>query len=96
VSARRSPRSRTARAPGSPEAELAIVVADGWQRQGLGTRMIAVLEDRAVSAGVVAFTVDVQGDNQGALHLLRRVAPQLRMSFSGGVGEGSFPIGGPR
>ncbi|HEY3084496.1 MAG TPA: GNAT family N-acetyltransferase [Candidatus Dormibacteraeota bacterium] len=80
------------RAPGSTEAELAIVVADGWQRQGLGTRMVAALADRAVMAGITTFAVDVQGDNQGALRLLRRVAPELRMSFSGGVGEGSFPI----
>jgi RimJ/RimL family protein N-acetyltransferase len=80
------------RAPGSPEAELAIVVADGWQRQGLGTRMVAALADRAALAGITRFAVDVQGDNQGAIRLLRRVAPRLRLSFSGGVGEGSFSI----
>ena len=80
------------RAPGSHEAELAIVVADGWQRQGLGTRMVAALADRAARAGITSFAVDVQGDNQGAIRLLHRVAPGLRLSFSGGVGEGSFPI----
>jgi GNAT superfamily N-acetyltransferase len=81
------------RRQGAPEAELAIVVADGWQRQGLGTRMIAALAGRAVERGITAFAVDVQGDNYGALKLLRRVAPELRLVFSGGVGEGAFKIG---
>jgi RimJ/RimL family protein N-acetyltransferase len=80
------------RTPGSPHAEMAILVADDWQRQGLGTRMVAALADRAARAGVTDFEVDVQGDNYGALKLLRRVAPGLRLSFSGGVGEGAFPI----
>jgi GNAT superfamily N-acetyltransferase len=81
------------RRQGAPEAELAIVVADGWQRQGIGTRMIAALADRAAARGITAFAVDVQGDNYGAMKLLRRVAPGLRLVFSGGVGEGAFAIG---
>ena len=81
------------RRPGADEAELAILVADGWQRQGLGTRMIAALSQTAAGHGVKAFAVDVQGDNYGAHRLLRRVAPGLRLAFSGGVGEGVFAIG---
>ena len=74
------------------QADLAIVVADSWQRQGLGTRLVAALADRAITHGITSFAVDVQGDNYGSLRLLRRVAPGLRLAFSGGVGEGSFPI----
>ena len=81
-----------ARARGRSEADLAIVVADAWQRQGLGTRLLAALADRALSQGVTAFAVNVQGDNYPSLRLLRRVAPSLRLAFSGGVGEGSFPL----
>ena len=80
------------RRPGAPEAELAIIVADDWQRQGIGTRMIAALADRATRRGINAFAVDVQGDNHGALKLLRRFDPRLRLAFSGGVGEGAFSI----
>jgi RimJ/RimL family protein N-acetyltransferase len=80
------------RRPGATQAELAILVADGWQRQGLGTRMIASLAQTALGRGITAFAVDVQGDNYGAHRLLRRVAPKLRLAFSGGVGEGSFSI----
>lgn len=78
------------RQPGSGSADLAIVVADAWQRQGLGTRMVAALADRAHAAGIGKFSVDVQGDNYGVQRLLKRVAPAMRLSFSGGEGHGEF------
>ena len=81
------------RRPGARLADMAIVVADAWQRQGLGTRLVAALEVRAREAGIERFAVDVQGDNHGAQRLLRRVAPDLRLAFSGGVGAGEFAIG---
>lgn len=79
--------------PGSPLADLAIVVADGWQRQGLGTRLIAALSGRAAEEGIDGFAVHIQGDNFGALRLFRRVAPGVRMAFSAGVGEAVIPVG---
>ena len=81
-----------ARAPGRTEADLAIIVADAWQRQGLGTRLVAALAERAKGQGITAFAVDVQGDNYASIRLLRRVAPDIRLAFSEGVGEGSFTI----
>ena len=81
-----------ARPPGAKQADLAIIVADAWQRQGLGTRLIAALTNRAADEGVDAFKVDIQGDNYGALRLLKRVGPGVRLRFSAGVGEGSIPI----
>ena len=80
------------RAPGKKQAELAVVVEDGWQRQGLGTRLIAALSDRAVAEGIDSFAVDIQGDNFGALKLLRRIAPRTRLMFSAGVGEGTIQL----
>jgi len=82
------------RMPGAISADLAIMVADAWQRQGLGTRMVAALAERAAMEGIERFEVDVLGDNYGALRLLQRVAPGMRLAFSGGVGEGGFPLGG--
>jgi hypothetical protein len=35
----------------------------------------------------------VQGDNFGALKLLRRIAPDVRLVFASGVGEGRIPLG---
>jgi ribosomal protein S18 acetylase RimI-like enzyme len=81
-----------ARAPGSRLADLAIVVADSWQRQGLGTRLIAALAGRAAEEGLEGFSVDIQGDNFGALRLFKRVAPGVRMAFSAGVGEAVIPL----
>jgi RimJ/RimL family protein N-acetyltransferase len=78
------------RKPGAVAADLGVLVADGWQRQGLGTRLVAALADRARAAGIQMFAVDVQGDNHGVQRLLRRVAPGMRLKFSGGVGEGQF------
>ncbi len=80
------------RATGSPLAELAIVIADTCQRQGLGTRLVAALAERAVAEGIEGFAVDIQGDNYGALKLFKRVAPGVRLAFSGGIGEGVIPL----
>ncbi len=81
-----------ARKSGAREADLAIVVADDWQRQGLGTRLVAALADHARSVGIESFAVDIQGDNFGALKLFNRVAPGARLGFSAGVGEGSISL----
>ena len=81
-----------ARANGEKSADLAVVVADDWQRQGLGTRLIAALADRAAAEGLESFKVDIQGDNFGALKLFRRVAPCARIAFSAGVGEGRIEL----
>ena len=77
---------------GDPSAQLAIVIVDEWQRQGLGTRMLAALGHRAAEHGIESFEVDIQGDNHGALKLFRRVAPGARLTYSSGVGEGVIPI----
>ena len=73
-------------------ADMAIVVADAWQRQGVGTRLVAALAERAASEGIEGFAVDIQGDNYGALKLFKRVAPGVRMTFSAGVGEAVIPL----
>jgi len=78
---------------GSHEADIAIVVADAWQRQGLGTRLLAALADRAAAHGITAFNVSIQGDNPAAIRLLKRLAPGTRLMFAGGVGEAVIPLG---
>lgn len=80
------------RLAGSLEADMAIVVADDWQRQGIGTRLLAALAERARAEGITAFTVDIQGDNYGALRLMKRISPEMRLAFSAGVGEGRIPL----
>ena len=83
-----------ARPAGACEADLAIVVADDWQRQGIGTRLVAALAVRAAAEGITRFSVDIQGDNHGALRLFKRAAPGSRLIFSGGIGEGFIALAG--
>ncbi|HEV2414318.1 MAG TPA: GNAT family N-acetyltransferase [Candidatus Dormibacteraeota bacterium] len=80
------------RLPGASQAELAIIVADSWQRQGLGTRLITALTDRAVRNGIDTFAVAIQGDNFGGQRLLTRLAPGARLVYSAGVGEAVIPL----
>jgi GNAT superfamily N-acetyltransferase len=80
------------RLPGASRADLAIFVADDWQRQGLGTRLISALADRAVTKGIDTFAVAIQGVNSGAVPLFKRVAPGARLAFSAGVGEGAIKL----
>lgn len=80
---------------GSSTADMAIVIADARQQQGLGTRLVAALADRAAAVGITAFEVSIQGDNFAAIRLLQRVARGTRLTFSGGVGEAVIPLGWP-
>jgi RimJ/RimL family protein N-acetyltransferase len=84
--------ARYARWPGTDKADLAVVVADEWQRQGLATRMLNGLADLAQCSGIEGFTASVQGDNQPALGLLRRFRPLERLSFAEGSCEMMLPV----
>jgi RimJ/RimL family protein N-acetyltransferase len=75
-------------------AELALVVADAWQRRGLATRMLASLGELALAAGIRRFAVTIQADNRPALSLLRRLGPATG-TFSQGVYEATVSIGTP-
>jgi RimJ/RimL family protein N-acetyltransferase len=85
--------ARYARRPGSEAAELAVVVADDWQRQGLATRMCGVLADLAAGAGVRQFNLNMQADNPAVLRLVRRLYPGARLSFSQGSCEAVVRVG---
>jgi GNAT superfamily N-acetyltransferase len=82
------------RRAGSDGADMAIVVADAWQRQGVGSELVAALSHRAVAVGVTKFAVSIQGDNFAAFGLLRQLAPGVRLAFAAGVGEAVIPLAG--
>jgi acetyltransferase len=56
----------------STAAEIALVVADGWQLQGLGRQLFGTLVWQAANAGVGRLFGDVLADNSQMLALLRR------------------------
>jgi RimJ/RimL family protein N-acetyltransferase len=84
--------ARYARWPGTDRADLAVVVADDWQRQGLATRMLSALAQRADESGIRTFTASVQGDNQATLGLLRRFRPVDRAALVDGLVEMTLPV----
>jgi GNAT superfamily N-acetyltransferase len=51
------------------EAEMAIVVEDGWQSRGIGRSLLSELEERAGLRGIGTFTGEVLGHNRPMLGL---------------------------
>jgi len=88
--------------PASPieehcHADVAVVVEDGWQRHGLGHRLMAHLAVAARHEGIGVFDVSILGDNDAALGLLRQMTDRatgqrLALSLRAGVYEGSVPL----
>ena len=84
--------ARYARRAPSDSADVAVVVADAWQRQGIATRLLHALADQARGAGIRRFALTMQADNRGALALLRRIAPGTRPVLAQGVYEAAVEV----
>jgi acyl-CoA hydrolase/GNAT superfamily N-acetyltransferase len=54
------------------EADLAFIVRDDFQRQGLGSYLFEQLVDVAKSRGIKKFTADVLSENAGMLKIFKR------------------------
>ena len=54
---------------GTEEAEMAIVVEDGWQSKGVGKSLLSELAERARLRGIGTFTAEVLGENRRMLGL---------------------------
>ncbi len=65
-------------APG--DAELAIVLADDWQRHGLGRRLLEGLIDAAKRDGVRRLVATTLSHNEGMLRLARRLGFSLALN----------------
>jgi RimJ/RimL family protein N-acetyltransferase len=69
-------------------AEMAIVVGDPWQNQGLGRALANALAEAALAVGIRRFAATVLADNEPARRLMRTFARRLHEgSVSGGVRE---------
>jgi RimJ/RimL family protein N-acetyltransferase len=67
--------ARAIRVPEHPHtAEVAIVVADALQRQGVGTRLVTELARRAVEQGITRFRATMLSENLGIQRLLSNLA----------------------
>ena len=57
----------------SGEAEIAILVEDAWQHQGLGRALMRMLSGRAARRGITALQATVLADNHPARHMATTV-----------------------
>lgn len=63
---------------GDGRAEFGVAVADGWQRQGLGCRMLGQLARHAARHGVHTLVGDVLADNAPMIAMLQRMQCELQ------------------
>ena len=69
-------------------AEMAIVVGDPWQAQGLGRELAQRLADAARAVGIRRFAATMLGDNEPARRLMRTFSRRLETGIvAGGVRE---------
>ena len=69
------------------EAEMAIVISDELQGQGLGKRMGLLVADAARERGVQRFVASMLSDNLAAHRIFRAISVRLTSGHSGGVRE---------
>jgi RimJ/RimL family protein N-acetyltransferase len=81
--------ARCVRLPDRPgTAEMAIVVGDPWQAQGLGRELAQRLADAALAVGIRCFAATMLGDNEAARRLMRTFSRRLETGIvAGGVRE---------
>ena len=70
----------------SSEADIAVIVADPWHRQGVASAMIRALLSRCFATGVARLGADLLPGNAAAYGLLRSLfGEHLHGEFSDGV-----------
>jgi len=60
-------------------ADVAVVIADEWQRVGLGSALTARLVERARCEGIARFSALLDAENEGARRLMRRTGASVRL-----------------
>jgi acyl-CoA hydrolase len=68
-------------------AEVAFVVRDDYQGQGLGTHLLAALIDIARENGIAGFTASVLADNVAMLRVFHNAVPSLESRLDDGTYE---------
>ena len=94
--------ARTVRLPDRPHtAEMAIVVGDHLQGQGLGRELAQRIADAALAQGIRYFAATMLGENLPARRLVRAIARRFEQDRANGplhevVAELAVPTIGPR
>ena len=72
--------------------EVAIVVADDWQRRGLGTTLMTRLAHVARARGIGRFHATLLAENRGARMFLQHFSPRTEFRFVDGIIEADVPL----
>jgi GNAT superfamily N-acetyltransferase len=88
--------ARYAAMPDDPAtAELAIVVADAWQRHGIATVLLTELGSMAAARGVVRWTGSVIAENRAVVALVDALTDDVDWTWEDGRRRVSFDLGRP-
>jgi GNAT superfamily N-acetyltransferase len=68
---------------GTPVTEVGVVVADGWQGQGVGSALTRALATRAQARGASTVMMEVLAENHEMLALIRNRFPAARYWHAG-------------
>jgi GNAT superfamily N-acetyltransferase len=74
------------------EAEVAIVVEDGWQSRGVGKALLAGLARSARRHGIRTFTADVLGENRRMMGLLNSLFGEVESRAASGAYHVRIPL----
>jgi GNAT superfamily N-acetyltransferase len=80
---------------GAGEAEMAVVVEDGWQSKGVGKALLRELADDAGRRGVETFVGSVLPDNRPMLGLIGTMFADFRRAFDDGAYLVRMPLQAP-
>jgi GNAT superfamily N-acetyltransferase len=69
---------------GGGDAEVAFVVADGWQRRGIASILLELLAARARREGISRFIAETLGDNLAMIKVFRSSGLAMTTSWAGG------------
>lgn len=82
--------------PHGASAEVAMVVADGWQGRGLGTVLFRALVERARAVGIDRFVADTLGDNHRMLKVFNHAGLPIAHRFEDGLVHLTMELGQAR
>jgi GNAT superfamily N-acetyltransferase len=85
--------ARFARLAGdNKDAELGMLVVDGWQGMGIGKRLLALIREAAVARRIERLSGLVLKDNKAMLALLKRHAPGTHVIDAGDCYRVEIPL----
>ena len=74
------------------EHDLAVVVADAWQRQGVSRTLLTELAQIALRRGIGSFQGLLLAENRPAIEMLRNIFPGVSFRHGGTEVEAEIPL----